>query len=74
MKTRDEAMHIRPEGRIETVKKSRSQLRREDTQSNDRHRLSIPRPKPVIKVCLYCGAEYKNAALTERCPKCATPF
>ena len=74
MKSRDEALHVRPDGRIETTPRSRSQLRREDMQADGKRRLNIPRPTPSVSVCLYCGDEYTAVSAIDRCPKCGTPI
>ena len=74
MKTRDEALHVRPEGRIETTPRSRSQIRRMDVQADGKRKLNIPRPTPEKTVCLYCGDEFPSSSVTDRCPKCGTPL
>jgi len=75
MKLRD-LLGVRPEGRINVSKKSRSQERRENIQADGREEINLPKPKPGLgMVCLYCGAHFpslnKDATI---CPKCATPF
>lgn len=76
MKTRDEVIKVRPNERTSVTPKSRSQLRRMETQKDGRRDLTMPSPKKkTLDFCLYCGVEYSNYdGRVIRCPKCATPF
>jgi len=76
MKNRDDVIKVRPEGRTSVTPKSKSQLRRMETQSEGRRDLTMKSPKRKSSdFCLYCGTEYSDYdGRVTRCPKCATPL
>ena len=77
MKTRDEVLKTRPEGRTTDAAKSKSQLRRMEVQQDGgaRKDITMKSPKPTKKhlegYCLYCGKMYSNIdGRVIRCPEC----